>query len=182
MVRTRFSTLWCWGSGPASDPRLPARRDLLPIVRGGVTGQLVHRAIGRAHGNGPYRGGRTREIVAKDFEREAAIVLPEVEASGLVLNIPEMRLYDFRAEPLPDVYAVAVECARQLLAEHLFQNEMPLQGEVKIIPDLVRALGGDPGPPIGPLEYDRLYLVILRRGQTQTLLLRFGESFAVSGN
>ncbi|MFZ9033926.1 MAG: hypothetical protein ACO21J_08240, partial [Anaerohalosphaeraceae bacterium] len=36
-------------------------------------------------------------------------------------------------------YAVAVECARQLLAEHLFQNEVPLQGEVKIIPDLVRA-------------------------------------------
>lgn len=35
-------------------------------------------------------------------------VLPDVEATGLVLNIPEMRLYDFRAEPLPEVYAVAV--------------------------------------------------------------------------
>jgi integrase len=36
-------------------------------------------------------------------------------------------------------YAVAVECARQLLTEHLFQKDMPLQGDVHIIPDLVRA-------------------------------------------
>jgi integrase len=36
-------------------------------------------------------------------------------------------------------YAVAVECARQLLQEQLFQNDVPLQGEVRIIPDLVRA-------------------------------------------
>jgi L,D-transpeptidase ErfK/SrfK len=35
-------------------------------------------------------------------------VLPDAPATGLVLNIPEMRLYDFRTEPLPDVYAVAV--------------------------------------------------------------------------
>lgn len=36
-------------------------------------------------------------------------------------------------------YAVAVECAKQLLAEHLFQKDVPLQGDIKIIPDLVRA-------------------------------------------
>jgi L,D-transpeptidase ErfK/SrfK len=35
-------------------------------------------------------------------------VLPDVEPDGLVLNVPEMRLYDFRSTPLPDVYAVAV--------------------------------------------------------------------------
>jgi L,D-transpeptidase ErfK/SrfK len=35
-------------------------------------------------------------------------VPPDVQTTGLVLNIPEMRLYDFRAEPLPEVYAVAV--------------------------------------------------------------------------
>ena len=34
-------------------------------------------------------------------------VLPDVEPDGLVLNVPEMRLYDFRSTP-PDVYAVAV--------------------------------------------------------------------------
>ena len=36
-------------------------------------------------------------------------------------------------------YAVAVECAKQLLQEQLFQKNVPLQGEVRIIPDLVRA-------------------------------------------
>jgi integrase len=36
-------------------------------------------------------------------------------------------------------YAVAVECAKQLLQEQLFQKGVPLQGEVRIIPDLVRA-------------------------------------------
>ena len=36
-------------------------------------------------------------------------------------------------------YAVAVECARQLLQEQLFQKDVPLQGDVRIIPDLVRA-------------------------------------------
>jgi L,D-transpeptidase ErfK/SrfK len=35
-------------------------------------------------------------------------VLPDVAPDGLVLNVPEMRLYDFRAKPLPDVYAAAV--------------------------------------------------------------------------
>ncbi|RKY06967.1 MAG: site-specific integrase [Planctomycetota bacterium] len=34
---------------------------------------------------------------------------------------------------------MAAECAKQLFAEHLFQEDVPLQGEVKIIPDLVRA-------------------------------------------
>jgi L,D-transpeptidase ErfK/SrfK len=35
-------------------------------------------------------------------------VLPDVDPDGLVLNVPEMRLYDFRTKPLPDVYAAAV--------------------------------------------------------------------------
>lgn len=35
-------------------------------------------------------------------------LLPDIEPEGLVLNVPEMRLYDFRVTPLPDVYAAAV--------------------------------------------------------------------------
>jgi L,D-transpeptidase ErfK/SrfK len=34
-------------------------------------------------------------------------VLPDVEPRGLVINVPEMRLYDFRQDP-PDVYAAAI--------------------------------------------------------------------------
>lgn len=36
-------------------------------------------------------------------------------------------------------YAVAVECAKQLLQQHLFELEVPVEGDIKIIPDLVRA-------------------------------------------
>ncbi len=36
-------------------------------------------------------------------------------------------------------YAVATECAKHLLQQYLFQKDVPLQGEVRIIPDLVRA-------------------------------------------
>jgi integrase len=36
-------------------------------------------------------------------------------------------------------YAVAVECAMQLLQQHLFERKTPLEGEIKIIPDLIRA-------------------------------------------
>ena len=36
-------------------------------------------------------------------------------------------------------YAVAVECAKQLLQQHLFERKTPLEGEIKIIPDLIRA-------------------------------------------
>jgi L,D-transpeptidase ErfK/SrfK len=35
-------------------------------------------------------------------------LLPDAPADGLVLNVPELRLYDFRAGPEPHVYAVAV--------------------------------------------------------------------------
>jgi L,D-transpeptidase ErfK/SrfK len=36
------------------------------------------------------------------------LLLPETPRDGLVLNVPELRLYDFRTQPEPDVYAVAV--------------------------------------------------------------------------
>ena len=36
-------------------------------------------------------------------------------------------------------YAVAVECAKQLLQQHLFDRHIPHEGEIKILPDLVRA-------------------------------------------
>jgi hypothetical protein len=39
-------------------------------------------------------------------------------------------------------YAVAVECARQMLQQHLFKKDVPFQGEVRTIPDLVRAYSG----------------------------------------
>ncbi len=47
--------------------------------------------------------------------------------------------------------------------------------------DLVKALGGNPGPAIQPLEYDRLYMVIYEHGVVRTILLRFGEVSSGTG-
>jgi len=46
-------------------------------------------------------------------------VLPETEPVGLVINIPEMRLYDFTVKGLPEVFAIAIgdEIDNSLLGE-----------------------------------------------------------------
>ena len=36
------------------------------------------------------------------------LILPDVPEEGLVLNVPEMRLYDFRVRPEPEILAVAI--------------------------------------------------------------------------
>ncbi len=36
------------------------------------------------------------------------LILPDAPAEGLVLNVPEMRLYDFRLGPEPEIFAAAV--------------------------------------------------------------------------
>lgn len=47
-------------------------------------------------------------------------------------------------------------------------------GHSNTTPEVVRLLGGDPGPPIGEAEYDRLYLLVLSpSGETTTTILRF---------
>lgn len=50
-------------------------------------------------------------------------------------------------------------------------------GHSNTVPDLVRLLGGEPGPPIAAgWEYDRLYVLTLRpEAGTGTVLLRYGE-------
>jgi broad specificity phosphatase PhoE len=53
-------------------------------------------------------------------------------------------------------------------------------GHSNTTPELVAALGGDPGSDIDELEYDRLYLVTLTEDGAVTVLLRFGAPFAGS--
>ncbi|MGI9626490.1 MAG: histidine phosphatase family protein [Longimicrobiales bacterium] len=53
-----------------------------------------------------------------------------------------------------------------------------VSGHSNTTPDLVAALGGDPGTGIDEMEYDRLYiLVIPATGPVVTNLLRFGEPY-----
>lgn len=51
-------------------------------------------------------------------------------------------------------------------------------GHSNTTPQLVAALGGDPGGEIDDLEYDRLYVLVIVPGEsTVTTLLRFGEPY-----
>ena len=50
-------------------------------------------------------------------------------------------------------------------------------GHSNTTPQLVEALGGDPGSPIEEMEYDRLYIVTLHAGGASTVLLRFGTPY-----
>lgn len=54
-------------------------------------------------------------------------------------------------------------------------------GHSNTTPDAVAALGGEPGPPIGEMEYDRLYVVTLTSDGASTVLLRFGAAAASPG-
>ena len=50
-------------------------------------------------------------------------------------------------------------------------------GHSNTTPDLVRAFGGDPGPPIGEMEYDRGYVVVIRAdGAVGSAIFRYGSS------
>ena len=50
-------------------------------------------------------------------------------------------------------------------------------GHSNTTPELVAALGGEPGTPIAEMEYDRLYIVTITAAGVSTVLVRFGQRF-----
>ncbi|MBT8398150.1 MAG: histidine phosphatase family protein [Gemmatimonadetes bacterium] len=106
------------------------------------------------------RDGGITHIHSTDYLRTRQTAEPTVEATGVDLSI-----YD-----ASDLKAFAGEL-RSAPGTHL------VVGHSNTTPGLVEALGGDPGTPIGSLEYDRLYLVIIGETGIRTVLLRFGEPF-----
>ena len=50
-------------------------------------------------------------------------------------------------------------------------------GHSNTLPQLIEALGGNPGDPIERLEYDRLYIVSIIEGKVGTVLIRFGNRY-----
>ncbi len=94
-------------------------------------------------------------IYTTDFLRTRETAAPTAERLGL-----DPEVYD--AADLPG-----------------FARELRRRGETALVvghsdttPELVRLLGGDPGPPIAHDEHDRLYRVELPTGRTE--LTRFG--------
>ena len=99
-------------------------------------------------------------IHSTDRKRTRSTGQPTSEATGL-----EIEAYD-----PSDIIAFA----RRLSAmpgRHL------VLGHSDTTPQLVEALGGDPGDPIEKLEYDRLYIVSLIEGGASTVLIRFGNRY-----
>jgi phosphohistidine phosphatase SixA len=103
--------------------------------------------------------GLTR-IHTTDYRRTRATGRPTAEVTGLTMD-----LYDPR-----DLEGFARQL-QQTPGRHL------VLGHSDTTPGLVAALGGDPGTPIGALEYDRLYIVTLGDDGTSTVLIRFGKRF-----
>ena len=97
-----------------------------------------------------------------DWQRTQDTARPIAEAAGLDLSV-----YD--AEDLAG-FAAAI---RATPGKHF------VAGHSNTTPELVKALGGDPGWPIHEMEYDRLYIVTIPPGsEPLTTLLRFGEPYA----
>jgi phosphohistidine phosphatase SixA len=52
-------------------------------------------------------------------------------------------------------------------------------GHSNTVPELVELLGGEPGTPIDPLEYDRIYVIhVLPGGATGSAVFRYGAPYA----
>ncbi len=103
--------------------------------------------------------GLTR-IHTTDYKRTRSTGEPVARATGV-----EMELYD------PRDLAGFAERLRATPGRHL------VLGHSNTTPDLVAALGGDPGTPIAEMEYDRLYIVTLTSAGASTVLLRFGAPY-----
>jgi broad specificity phosphatase PhoE len=93
-----------------------------------------------------------------DFKRTRSTLAPVSDATGL-----EPAVYD--PSDLPGFAArLRSSPGRHLVSGHSNTNTA-----------LVEALGGDPGGPIGEMEYDRAYVVvILPDGSTGSATFRFG--------
>jgi broad specificity phosphatase PhoE len=100
-------------------------------------------------------------IHSTDYRRTRETAQPSCETTGLELSIYDASDLETFAENLLSIPGT-----------HL------VVGHSNTTPELVRALGGAPGPPIESLEYDRLYMVIVKGSSTRTVLLRFGEVFS----
>ena len=106
------------------------------------------------------RDARLTQIHTTDFRRTRMTGRPATELTGLTMDVYHPR----------DLASFA-EWLRRTPGRHL------VLGHSNTTPALVAALGGDPGSPIGEMEYDRLYIVTLSEDGASTVLIRFGKRF-----
>ncbi len=115
-------------------------------------GQVRAEALARTLADVPLTG-----VHSTATTRTRATAAPTAEAKGL-----EVRTYD---DPAALVTALRAEGGQHLVVGH--SNTIDV---------LVRAAGGDGGPPLTDTEYDRLYVVVVpSAGAPTTARLRFGR-------
>ncbi|MDA0313029.1 MAG: histidine phosphatase family protein [Gemmatimonadetes bacterium] len=100
------------------------------------------------------------QLHSTDLKRTRSTGEPTAEAAGLAIDS-----YDPR-----DLPGFAARL-KTMPGQHL------VLGHSNTTPQLVAALGGEPGPDIEEMEYDRLYIVTIVGHHVSTVLLRFGEPF-----
>jgi broad specificity phosphatase PhoE len=104
------------------------------------------------------RTARLTHLHSTDFKRTRSTLGPTVEQTGLALSVYNPR----------DLSAFAA-VLRGTPGRHL------VVGHSNTNPALVEALGGDPEGPIGEMEYDRFYVVVVRPGgDAGSAIFRFG--------
>lgn len=106
------------------------------------------------------------KIHSTDFARTRDTAAP----TSRQLNL-EVQLYD-AADP-----TAMAEQLRSAGGRHL------VVGHSNTVPEMVKLLGGDPGPAIDDSEYDRLYVVMIGGdGKTTTVTMRFGKRYTGDDN
>lgn len=105
------------------------------------------------------RDAGVTHVWSTEFQRTQQTAGPLAGSAGL-----EVASYDPR-----DLAAFATRL-KMIPGRHV------VVGHSNTTPQLVAALGGQAGTPIEESEYDRLYVVTLSAGATQSILLRFGSS------
>ncbi len=97
-------------------------------------------------------------VYSTDYRRTRATAEPAARAAAL-----DVRTYD------PKRPADLASRLRSTAGRYL------VVGHSNTVPELVRALGGDPGPDMSEAEYDRLYVVSIGGTGVTTLRLHYGE-------
>ena len=105
-------------------------------------------------------------IHSTDYQRTRDTVVPLAERLELPVTV-----YD------PRNLVVKAELLKRLPGRHV------VSGHSNTTPELVRLLGGEPGPPfVEAGENDRLYILTLYPDdRVETLILRFGKRFRPEG-
>jgi phosphohistidine phosphatase SixA len=149
---------------PDPEPAAPAGAELILLVR---HAEAFHEPGGdpALTSEGEARAKRLavlladagiRVIHSTPYRRTTATVAPLAEALGLVPILHDPREPD-----------ALVQRALRERGPHL------VVGHSNTLPDLVRRLGGAPGPDIRSDEHDRLYVVHRAGDSVRTLILRY---------